>query len=107
SSEAAAAAAEEFPQLATAMSPSDIAYITRTAEKIALTASLSMTVYRPSDWPNRRAQTRPPSATALKPPTVRSANNQSGRSPSRIIRLAPSALLVIAKNHAVSWTPSH
>ena len=30
-SEAAAAAAEVFPQLATVISPSDIAYITRTA----------------------------------------------------------------------------
>jgi len=90
------------------MSPSDIAYITRTAEKIALTVSLSMTVYRPSHWPNRRVQTRPPNAIALKPPTVRSANNQCGRSSKRIIRAARGALLVIGKNHAVSWTaPSH
>src|SRR5262249_10387125 len=43
------APAEAVPKLATAMRPSDIAYITRIAEKIAPTVSLSMNLYRPSD----------------------------------------------------------
>src|SRR5215469_13632112 len=86
------------------MSPSDIAYITRTAEKIALTVSLSINVYRPNDWTNRRVQTRPPSAITLKPTTFRSANSESGRFSMRrrafIIRPAPNALLVVGKEPA-------
>src|SRR5262249_45338524 len=52
-------------------------------------------------WPNRRVQTRPPNAMALKPTTVRSANSQSGRSSMRrrasFIRPAPSAFLILGK----------
>src|SRR5215467_4114490 len=93
-----------FPQLATAMSPSDSAYITRVAEKIQPTVSLSMSVYKPSQLPSLRVQTRPPNAIALKPATVRSANSQSGRSSMRrrasIIHPVPSALLVVGKEPA-------
>src|SRR5215469_216500 len=86
------------------MSPSDSAYITRIAEKIQPTVSLSMSVYKPSQLPSLRVQTRPPSAIALKPPTIRTANSQSGRSSMRrrasIIRPEPRALLVVGKEPA-------
>src|SRR5215469_8958102 len=63
--------------------------MTRIAEKIQPTVPLSTSVYRPSEWPHRRVQARPPSAIPSKATTVRSANNQRGISSRSFIRTKP------------------